>query len=156
MGVATMRRILLMAGLLACSSPALPSDAFRTCAVQALSGRWGPIAPWQRKAYQRGLDQGVTVGPRIWLTSYGPWEGRMGQVDARGRRCTDRTLAANALPLGTYVWLENPCQMRQVLDRGARSNDRRARRKGCSWWADLWVHRSRDARTCTTRAAVID
>ena len=119
--------------------PTLPSDPFRACAVKALRGDYGPLPDWKLDAYRRGLEQGVTVKPgRAWVTHYWPAEGRDGQVDRRGNRCTERTAAANLLPYGTYVWLENPCGLRQILDCGAKRNDRQARRYGAELWIDRW------------------
>lgn len=129
------------------------SDPFQRCAVRALAGEFGPLQPWQREAYTLGLKRGVTVRGRAWVTAYYPWEGRSGRVDCRGNRCTPRTAAANRLPYGTYVWVANPCGLRQVLDRGARSNDRIADRRGCDLWVDLWMMRRLETRV--TQYAVV-
>jgi len=120
---------------------ALPADPFQRCAVRALAGEFGALAPWQREAYTLGLERGVTVKGKAFVTAYYPWEGRSGRVDCKGNPCTKRTAAANRLPYGTYVWVADPCGMRQVLDRGARSNDRVADRRGCDLWVDLWMTR---------------
>jgi hypothetical protein len=84
-----------------------------------LAGEFGEVEEWKLEAYRRGLEAGVTVRGRAWVTAYYPWEGRSGRVDRRGNPCTLRTAAANKIPYGTYVWIENPCQMRQIVDCGA-------------------------------------
>lgn len=117
------------------------SDPFQRCAIRALAGEFGPLKPWQEEAYRLGLERGVMVQGRVWLTAYYPWEGRSGRVDCRGNPCSPRTVAANRLPYGSYIWVASPCGVRQVLDRGARSNDRIADRRGCDLWLDLWMTR---------------
>ena len=131
----------------------LATDPFQRTAVRALSGEWGALPDWKREAYARGLLAGVTVRGKVFLTAYYPWEGRDGRIDSRGNPCTPRTAAANLIPRGSYVWIENPCQMRQVLDCGAKSNDRVARRRGCDLWVDLWMTRRMGTRV--TRYAVV-
>lgn len=130
-----------------------PSDPFQACALRALRGDFGELPPWKREAYLRGLERGVRVRGWAWRTSYYPWEGRQGRIDARGKPCTLRTAAANRLPLGTYVWIQTPCQMRQVLDRGSRYNDRVAKHKGADLWLDTWE--PRPCENTVTRYAVI-
>ena len=115
-----------------------PQDAFQDCAVKALRGDYGPLQDWQREAYSKGLKQGVTVKGLAFVTWYGPQEGRQGQVDRYGNRCTLRTAASNTLPRKSYVWISSPCQMRQVLDCGARYNTQDAYRRGCDYWIDVW------------------
>lgn len=132
---------------------AAPSDPFQRCAVRVLRGDFGPVEPWKLEAYRRGLEAGVTVRGRAWVTAYYPWEGRSGRVDRRGNPCTLRTAAANKIPYGTYVWIENPCQMRQIVDCGAKSNDAIAQRKGARLWIDLWSRTRLGSRV--TRYAVI-
>jgi len=131
----------------------LPSDPFQRCALRVLAGEFGEVEPWKLEAYRRGLEAGVTVRGRAWVTAYYPWEGRSGRVDRRGNPCTLRTAAANKIPYGTYVWIENPCQMRQVRDCGAKRNDRIAQRKGARLWIDLWSRTRLGSRV--TRYAVI-
>ncbi len=116
-------------------------DPFQQCAAKALRGDYGCLQNWQTHAYQLGLRRQVTVRGLAWRTSYYPWEGRQGRIDARGRPCTRRTAAANLLPRGAYIWLAEPCQMRQVLDRGAHHNDHVARRKGAEVWVDTFETR---------------
>jgi len=135
------------------ATPALPTDAFQQCAVKVLRGDYGEVPAWKLAAYRCGLDQGQQVRGHVWLTAYYPWEGRSGRVDSRGAPCTSRTAAANRLSRGAYLWVEEPCQMRQVLDRGARFNDRIADRHGCNLWADLWMTKPMD--THTTHYAVV-
>lgn len=120
---------------------ALPSDPFQACAARVLAGNYGPQPAWKLAAYRRGLEQGVTVRGHALVTWYGPPEPDA-RHDRRGRLCTLRTAAANLIPENTYVWLENPCAMRQVLDCGAHSNDRMAREKGHTCWVDIWDRRS--------------
>ena len=148
---------LTLALTLITGSPAVveqvPTDPFLATAIRVVRGDFGPQPEWRMQAYQRGLRNGVTVRGHVWLTAYYPWEGRSGQVDARGNPCTLRTAAANRLPYGSYIWVAEPCQMRQVLDRGAHFNDAIADRRGCSLWADLWLTHEMD--THTTEYAVI-
>lgn len=134
-------------------SPPPPADPFQRCAVRVLRGDFGPVEPWKLAAYRRGLEAGVTVRGRAWVTAYYPWEGRSGRIDRRGNPCTLRTAAANKIPYGTYVWIENPCQMRQIVDCGAKSNDAIAQRKGARLWIDLWSRTRLGSRV--TRYAVI-
>lgn len=121
-------------------APALSTDPLQATAREALAGRWGKLPEWKRRSYQRVIAEGLTVRPgRLWVTHYWPAEGRDGQVDCRGNRCTSRTAACNQLPYGTVVWLQEPCGLRQILDVGARRNDRRARRYGADFWLDRWA-----------------
>jgi hypothetical protein len=117
-------------------------DPFVACALKVVAGDYGEVPAWKLEAYRRGLLNNTTVKGHVWLTAYYPWEGRSGQVDCKGNPCTLRTAAANRLPYGSYIWVAEPCQMRQVLDRGAHSNDHIADRRGTSLWADLWLTRS--------------
>jgi len=124
------------------------SDPFQRCAIRALAGEFGPLQPWQEEAYRLGLERKISVNGRVWLTCYWDAEGHDSRWDCRGGRCGSRHLAANRLPLDTVVWLEWPVldregdvvgylsQLRIVLDRGAKRNDRVADRKGCDLWAD--------------------
>jgi hypothetical protein len=116
----------------------IQTDSFTICAIRALRGDWGQLEPWQREAYLTGLSRNSTVQGRAWITHYWPAEGRQGQVDSRGNPCTRRTAAANRIPRRHWVWVANPCQIRQVLDCGARGNDRQAERYGADLWIDLW------------------
>jgi hypothetical protein len=123
-----------------------PDDPFQRTATRALQGDFGVLKPWQREAYTLGLERGVTVKGKVFLTVFYPWEGRSGCLDCKGNPCTSRTAASNRLPYGTYIWVANPCGVRQVLDRGARSNDRVADRRGCDLWIDLWMTRRMETR----------
>jgi len=150
---------LLLALALVTGMPAgaktLPTDPFQRCAVDALAGKWGALAQWQKDAYRSGLDCGLTVeSGLVWITHYWPAEGRDGQVDCRGNRCTARTAACNKLPYGTVIWLEEPCGLRTVLDVGAKRNDRAARRYGADFWVDRWNPGPKD--NYLSRYAVID
>lgn len=130
----------------------LPRDEFQRTAVRALGGEWGELADWQAEAYRRGLAQGARADRRLVLTSYHGHEAS-GRVDARGCRCTLRTCASNRIPQRAYVWSE-PSGIRQVLDTGARSNDRRARRKG-GVWVDIWYPTARAAREAGVEGWVV-
>jgi hypothetical protein len=116
-----------------------PSDPLQRTARAALAGTYGVLPAWKRTAYQSAVDRGTTVRPgRLWVTHFWPGEGRDGQIDCRGNRCTSRTAACDSLPLDTIVWLENPCGLRVILDRGAARNDRQARKYGADFWLDRW------------------
>jgi hypothetical protein len=144
-------------GVVACRPPApsgeLPADPFQACAEKVVAGVY-PCSPEKLAVYRRGLAAGVTVKGRVFLTAYYPWEGRDGRIDCRGNTCTPLTCSANRLAYGTWVWIEEPCGLRKVLDRGARSLNRAADRRGCDLWIDLWMTRGMD--THTTRYAVLD
>ena len=115
----------------------LPADPVQRIATKALAGHFGALEPWQREGYQALLNGHKRL--RAYRTHYGPYEGRQGRVDARGRPCTMRTLAANRLKRGTWVLLLDEPELRQVLDSGARSNDARfADRHRCDLWVDRW------------------
>ncbi len=124
---------------------ALPADPFQRCATKALRGDYGKLKNWQRAAYKRGLDAGVTADHRFVVTAYLGTEGRSGRIDSRGNRCTMRTAASNRVKRGSYVWTPR-WGIRQVLDCGAKSNDRKADRMGCDSWLDLWFPNGRAAR----------
>lgn len=79
---------------------------------------------------------GVTAKHRVLVTAYVGIEPD-GRVDRRGQPCTWRTAASNRVPYGSYIWTEK-WGMRQVLDCGARSNDRKAHNAGCDFWVDIW------------------
>jgi len=154
----------------------LPTDPFRRCATKALRGDFGKLSDWQRAAYRRGLDAGVTADKRLIVTAYLGTEGS-GRVDRYGNPCTMRTAASNRLPRKCFVWTER-WGMRQVTDCGAKSNDRCRTDDGrltafgrahvtAGWalgtavWTDLWFPTARAARRAgcdgwtPTRAAVI-
>ena len=143
----------------ACAEP-LPTDPFRRSATKALRGDYGTLPTWQADAYRRGLDNGVTADLRLLVTQYNRNE-PSGRVDRYGNPCTWRTAASNTLPRKSYVWTET-WGLRQVLDCGAQSNTRRAKRAGCDAWLDLWFPSARIAkqRGCDgwtpTRGAVIE
>lgn len=129
---------LALAVMMACGgAQPLPEKPAERIATKALRGDYGPLASWQRDGY-RALLKGHR-SYRAYRTHYGPYEGRQGRVDAYGNRCTMRTLAANRLPRRAYVLLIERGELRQVLDCGARSNDRRfAERRGLDLWIDRW------------------
>jgi hypothetical protein len=129
----------LLTAVLVCSGAELPQEPAQRTATLALQGRYGALSSWQREGYTLILQRGATVQGTAWVTHYWAAEGPDGRVDCYGNRCTLRTAAANLLPRKAYVWVSNPCQIRQVLDCGARRNDRIAQRKGADVWIDLWT-----------------
>jgi hypothetical protein len=136
-------------------SPAPSEDPLQRTARAALAGTYGVLPAWKRTAYQSAVDRGTTVRPgRLWVTHFWPAEGRDGQIDCRGNTCTSRTAACNQLPYGTVVWLENPCGLRTILDRGAKRNDRQAHRYGADFWLDRWAPGPRG--NYMSRYAVLD
>lgn len=134
-----------LAVVLACltGSPApLPECPAQRVACKALRGDYGTLKPWQEKGY-RALADGQPRFRMAVRTHYGPYEGRQGRVDAYGKPCTMRTLAANSIPRYSWVLLMEPhWELRQVLDCGAAGNDKRwtSRRegRGCEVWVDRW------------------
>ena len=123
--------------------PDLPSDPFQRTATKALRGDYGKLASWQRAGYTAGLQQGVTVSRCLVLTQYNGNEAS-GKRDRRGRACTMRTAASNIVPENSYIWTERT-GLRQVLDTGAHSNDRKARGIGGTW-VDIWFPTASHAR----------
>ena len=116
----------------------LPADPFRRTATLALRGAYGPLKPWQREGYARGLALGVTCSKRVWTTCFYGTEG-CGRRCRYGR-CSMSTAAANRLPFGCYVW--HPFTgLRRIEDRGSHANDARADRKGADLWVDVWYPR---------------
>jgi len=130
----------LLAYLVTMLNAGLPSDPFQRTAVRALRGDFGQLSDWQRAGYEAGIRAGTRATRTIWLTGYYATEGSSGRTDCQGRRCTLRTAAANRVPQGWYVWTEYG--IRQVTDRGAKSNDRYAARKGADLWVDYWYPRA--------------
>lgn len=122
----------------------LPNDPFQRTATKALRGDFGKLHEWQRTGYAHGLKVGVTTGHKFCVTAYLGTEPD-GRVDSRGNRCTLRTAASNRVRRGSFVWTER-WGIRQVLDRGAASNDRKADRAGCDSWLDLWFPSGAHAR----------
>lgn len=123
--------------------PDLPSDPFQYAATKALRGDYGKLATWQREGYTAGLQQGVTVSRCLVLTQFNGREAS-GKIDRRGRACTMRTAASNRIPEYSYIWTERT-GLRQVLDTGASSNDRKARGIGGTW-VDIWFPTASHAR----------
>jgi hypothetical protein len=76
------------------------------------------------------------VTGKAWVTRYDAGEGRQGVVGSRGNRLKVGDCASNLLPWGTRV--EVAGRTYTVRDRGARSNDRIAKRRGAEIWLDLW------------------
>jgi hypothetical protein len=126
----------------------LSGDPFQRTARAALAGKWGPLPEWKRRAYQAGVDKGVKVKGRVFLTAYWDSEGHDSTWDCRGEKCGARHLACNRLPYGTVAWVQWPVynkqgrlvnllsQIRTVLDTGAKSNDGAADNAGCDLWMD--------------------
>jgi len=119
----------------------LPIDPAMRCAVKALRGDYGELAEWQERGYIAAISCGVDWR-RAWATQYYPSEGfPRGQACSTGYPVDERVAAANELPAYAWVW-SNTTGLRQVLDCGARRNDRVARRKGADLWIDFWVPRA--------------
>ena len=133
-----MTALALIVACLAGAPAPLPEDPVERVAAKALRGDYGKLEPFQKAGYTK-LSKGQYKTHRVWLTAYSASEGKQGEVDARGRRCTIETLACNKFPLGTVVFVPSESRMRRVLDRGAKSNDRIAKRKGAAFWADRWM-----------------
>ena len=135
---------LLFAALISTTpSPDLPSDPFQRTATKALRGDYGKLQRWQHEGYSRGLRAGVTTSRTLVLTQYNGREAS-GKRDRRGRACTMRTAASNRIPENSYIWTERT-GLRQVLDTGAHSNDRKARGIGGTW-CDIWYPTASHAR----------
>lgn len=151
---------LIFAALLGHAAPSdLPEDPFQRTATKALRGDYGKLQRWQHEGYSRGLRAGVTTSRTLVLTQYNGREAS-GKRDRRGNPCTMRTCASNRIRQYAWVWTERT-GLRQVLDTGALSNDRRARRLGGTW-VDVWFPTARHAREAgvdgwrPTKGAVID
>lgn len=113
-------------------------DALQACARKALSpGDPYHLKPWQRKGYTQAL--GTHRHVRLWLTQFYPSEGRDSRHTCSGAPVSLRVMAANRMPIGSYVWVAEPARLRQVLDRGSHRNDRIADRHGCYAWGDEWI-----------------
>ena len=99
----------------------LPRDPFRRAATKALRGDFGPLADWQRCAYEWGLARGVTVCGTATVTSYGDlWESWESSEDCRGRPLKVGGVSANPeLPLDCVVWIAG-VGLRIVTDRGGK------------------------------------
>jgi len=133
-----MTALAVVLAVMAGAPPPLPECPAQRVAHKALRGDYGKLAQWQREGYQAFAD-GQPKFLRAWRTYYSAHEGRQGQVDALGGRCDPtRTLAANALPMRSYVLILGPeTKLRQVRDRGAKRNDRVfAHRRGLDIWID--------------------
>ena len=125
------------------TQPDLPDDPAQRAATKALRGDHGDLTPWQATGYRLILTSGANADRTLVLTAYYGTEPD-GRRDRYGNPCTYRTCAANRLPRHAYVWTERT-NLRQVLDCGARSNDRRAARLGGTW-VDVWYRSARHAR----------
>lgn len=121
----------------------LPDDPAQRAAVKALRGDHGKLTPWQDEGYKLIMTTGARADRTLVLTAYYGTEPD-GRRDRYGNPCTYRTCASNRLPRHAYVWTEST-NLRQVLDCGARSNDRRAARLGGTW-VDVWYRSARHAR----------
>lgn len=123
--------------------PDLPADPAQRAATKALRGDHGTLKPWQATGYKLIIKTGAKADRTLVLTAYYGTEPD-GRRDRYGNPCTYRTCAANKLPRHAYVWTERS-NLRQVLDCGARSNDRRAERLGGTW-VDIWFKHASNAR----------
>lgn len=138
-----MTRALVGLGLLCAGSVHagdLPSNPAQRVAAKALRGYYGPLPNWQRVGYTAIL-RGPVREMVAWRTHYTPREGTQALRDRYGNRCSTRTLASNRLPRRAWVLVLGPqVELRQNLDCGAKSNDRRfADRNGADCWIDLWT-----------------
>jgi hypothetical protein len=124
------------------TAPELPADPAQRAAVKALRGDHGTLKPWQDRGYTLIITRGAKADRTLVLTAYYGTEPD-GRRDRYGNPCTYRTCASNRLPRHAYVWTERT-NLRQVLDCGARSNDRRAARLGGTW-VDAWYRTPRAA-----------
>lgn len=125
------------------TQPDLPTDPAQRAATKALRGDHGTLKPWQATGYKLIMTTGARADRTLVLTAYYGTEPD-GRRDRYGNPCTYRTCASNRLPRHAYVWTEQS-NLRQVLDCGARSNDRRAARLGGTW-VDAWYRTPRAAR----------
>ena len=122
----TLHTLIFAALISTTPSPDLPSDPFQRTATKALRGDYGKLQRWQHEGYSRGLAEGVTASRTLVLTQYNGREAS-GKIDGHKKPCTMRTCASNRIRQYAWVWTERT-GLRQVLDTGALSNDRRARR----------------------------
>lgn len=130
--------LLALCLLFAGAPAALPENPVERVCAKALRGDFGALAGWQKEGYQ-ALAKGHRTH-RAYYTHFGPYEGRQGRVDAYEQPCTMRTLASNKLPRRSWVLLQAPYwELRQVLDCGAKSNDRNfAYKHDREVWVDRW------------------
>lgn len=136
-------------------SQELPSEPFQNYATRYLSGRFGEVDPRLAKVYRLGLSRGLTANRTVWFTCYYPHEGKQGKIDAHSRKCTSLTAAANEIPQFSWIW-SSEIGLRQITDKGARSNDTLARnpprRKGrpvrppAEFWTDVWYKSKTDCK----------
>lgn len=111
---------------------------FRIAADKALRGDFGPLRPWQRRAYERGLRS--CHADLVRMTVYGPWEGYdRNEGCAYGLGCNETVAASNTLPGLSVIWVPYPAHLRAIGDTGAAWNDPTAREEGCRYWVDLWI-----------------
>lgn len=98
---------------------------------------------WAVKIYEKYITQPEKL-TMLWAlaTQYNANEGRQGKVDSVGAPCTMRTAASNRVKRGKYIWTKYG--LRQVLDCGAHSNDRKADGRGCNFWVDYWYPTARN------------
>lgn len=113
------------------------SSQFQTVAAKVVAGEIR-ADPWQIQAYKSGLAKGVTEKTFV-VTTYSPEDGG-GRIDRHGKRCTLRTCASNKIRQYHYIWIER-VGVRQVLDTGARSNDKKG-----GIWVDIWYPNRREAK----------
>jgi hypothetical protein len=136
----------------AVAQPPLDPDPVQRVAALALSGRYGPLEPWQRVGYQKAIRNGSEARTFV-LTGYGPWEGspgsrkrRDGTIDRKGQPLHDGCLAANRLPYGSYVYLPAWGRLFVVRDCGGPNDQRREVTRHGGTWADVWLRRAREAK----------
>lgn len=94
---------------------------------------------WAVKIYQKYINHPENLKKLQikWalVTQYNGQEGS-GKKDRHDHACTMRTAAANRIPQYHYIWTKYG--LRQILDSGAHSNDKKADRMGCNFWVDYW------------------
>ena len=139
------------------STPEQPAHPLQQAAAKALRGDYGPLQPWQQKAWravvvkEKALSGDQATCATAWLTHYGPPHHPRGDLTRWGYHCSESTLAANKLRAHSLAILELPMgyEVRRVEDTGAKSNDARARRHGADLWLDRWHPRPRGAYNVT-------
>lgn len=99
---------------------------------------------WQVKIYKKYINSPEKLKVKLALiTSYNGQE-KNGKIDRHDKPCTLRTASANLIPQYYYVW--SKYGLRQVLDTGAKSNDKFAQnsKNKCDLWVDYWYKTPRN------------
>lgn len=115
------------------------------------------VSEFERTAYKRIINKRIEPTKIAAITFYYPPE-RDARADAHGNRCTTRTAASNKLPQYTIVWIEG-IGIRQILDTGAKFNDRKwcfvRKRRIADLWIDVWVPAPRDTMHRLRKVAIV-